>query len=392
MQPNIVHIIRNMSALEGGIPGSVLNLISFLSIYNHKIISLSKNRLLSKNIPNIEINSKIVMSVPITIDENLIPSYRLRKWIISVLQLTFSIRLVKSLKKVKANLVHCHYNRWIDLQTIAILKKAKLPIIWTIHVLPPEDEKELKRWQLAIDLIVNSDHGRVVAVSQAIVNHLVELGICRSQDIKVIYNGIDLKRFIDFHSRINFLRSKLKIPQYSIVFGTVGSLKFEKGHDIFIESAALLLQKIKNGNIFFVIVGSGPMADEWRKRIKYYGLEHHFHLIGFLSDIRPFLNDLDVFVFPSRKEGFPLALLEALASGLPCIATQVGGIPEILGEDGGLLVPPESPEALAEAMYKMLDPKVRAEYSMRARKVVERFSMDKTAEQYKLLYQELLGI
>jgi len=392
MKFTIAHIVRSMSALEGGMPRSVLNLISFLSIYNHRIISLSKNRFLSKDIPNVGINPKIVLSVPITIDENLIPLYRLRKWIINILQLTFSIRLVKLLKKIKASLVHCHYNRWIDLQTISILRKAELPMIWTIRVLPPEDEKELKRWQLAIDLIVNSGHGRVVAVSQAIVNHLVELGICRSQDIKVIYNGIDLKRFIDFHSRTNFLRSKLKIPQDSIVFGTVGSLKFEKGHDIFIESAALLLQKVKNDNIFFAIAGSGHMIDEWRKRIKYYGLERYFHLIGFLSDIRPFLNDLDIFVFPSRKEGFPLALLEALASGLPCIATQVGGIPEILGEDGGLLVPPESPEALAEAMYRMLDPKVRAEYSMRARKVAERFSIDKTAEQYKLLYQELLGI
>jgi len=386
-EPTIAHIVRSLW-MGGGAQRSVYSLVTFLTSYKHKIICVSPKPKTMLNAQDLGVTEIVYCALPMTKDI-LLPSYRLRKWIANMLQLTFSIRLTRLLKEIKVDLVHSHINHRIDLQSTIVLEKVELPMIWTIRALPPDNEKELIKWKKACDLIIHNSFGRIVAVSKAIVNKLVELKICEEKDITVIYNGIDLRYFSPIFSNKGFLRSKLKIPQDAVLFGAVGRLNPEKGHDIFIEAAALLLQKVKN--VFFAIAGSGPMVDELREKIKYFGLEHYFHLVGYLPDVRPFLNDLDVFVFPSRKEGFGLALLEALASGLPCIATQVGGIPEILGEDGGLMVPPESPEALAEAMYEMLSPERRNEYAMRSRTIAERFSIDACVHKYATIYEELLS-
>ena len=96
------------------------------------------------------------------------------------------------------------------------------------------------------------------------------------------------------------------------------------------------------------------------------------------------------FSFSSRFEGFPLALVEALAAGLPCVVTQVGGVNEMVGENGALIVPPASEEALAGAMKTMLSPAVRASYAARGPRLAERFSIDRTADQFAGLYDQLL--
>ncbi len=387
-KPMIIHIVRNMSLSEGGIPRFVRNLISFLDFYEYGVVCTSSQM---SDSWDIKTNIRMVhICSPTVIEEISLPSYRLRKWVMSVLQITFPIRLSKLLKKMKANLVHCHYNRWIDLQAIAIIRKANLPMVWTIHVLPPDNEKELVRWRTAIDLIVHSGRGRIVAVSKAIVNRLAELGVCKAEDVTVIYNGVNLKQFFrNTHSKTGFLRLRFGLPQDAIVFGSVGFLRFEKGYDIFIKAAALLSQRVNN--VFFAIAGSGSLAAELNSLIQQLGLKHRFRLVGFMDDVRPFLSALDVFVFPSRSEAHPLALIEALASGLPCIATSVGGIPEILGEGDGLLVPPESQEALAEAMYEMLSPERRQEYAARSQEIARRFSVDTFAEQYARIYEELIS-
>jgi len=120
------------------------------------------------------------------------------------------------------------------------------------------------------------------------------------------------------------------------------------------------------------------------------GLRGRVHLVGYQSDMVQFWHEVDVAVISSDSEGLPMVLLEACASGVPCIATRVGGIPEVLGDGSGILVEPGSKEALAEAMEKMLDEKVRDEYRKRSKEVAKKFSIDRTAKQYDKLYQELL--
>ncbi len=152
-------------------------------------------------------------------------------------------------------------------------------------------------------------------------------------------------------------------------------------------------QVISNhSNVYVVIAGEGPLRQALEEQIKKLGLQSHVHLVGYQSDMVQFWNEVDVAVVSSDSESFPMVVLEACAAGAPVIATRVGGIPEMLTDDAGILVEPGSPNSLAQVMMRMLDPSVRAEYGRRARENAERFSMDKIAAQYDSLYRELLEI
>src|SRR5262249_60029896 len=138
------------------------------------------------------------------------------------------------------------------------------------------------------------------------------------------------------------------IPADAIVFGSCGRLVGEKAYEVFIRSAAGLAAE--DPSVRFVIAGDGALRAFLESEIARAGLGEKFRLLGFVDDVPGFLNELDVFVLSSRFEGFPVALVEALASGRPCIATAIGGIREMVGEDGALVVVPESEDALAGAM------------------------------------------
>ena len=117
-------------------------------------------------------------------------------------------------------------------------------------------------------------------------------------------------------------------------------------------------------------------------------LEKHMHLVGFQEEISDYLSQLDIFILPSRSEGFPVSLLEALASGLSCIATHVGGIPEML--EDGVVVPLEDPQALADAMLKLLDPTIRDCFARMSSQIVEKYSLDRCVGEFKKVYESLL--
>ena len=139
-----------------------------------------------------------------------------------------------------------------------------------------------------------------------------------------------------------------------------------------------------------MIAGSGSETEKLQAKMKSLGLQSWFHFAGFDRDIPSFLKQLDIFVLPSRTEGFPLSLLEALAAGLPCIAARVGGVPEMLGENGGILVEPNSPEALARAFMEMMRADVRKMYASRTADISKKYSLRNCMEQYARIYSSLI--
>ena len=168
----------------------------------------------------------------------------------------------------------------------------------------------------------------------------------------MIHGGVNVARIGLVPPRDDAWRARLAIPSGAILFGSAGRLVNEKAYEVFVDAAACLVRA--GAEIHFAIAGDGPLRDTLAAEISRRGLSERFHLVGYEPDIRAYLAQLDVFVLASRSEAFPLALVEALAAGRPCIGTNVGGIPEMLGDGGGLIVPPESPERLSEAMRMML--------------------------------------
>jgi len=389
IKPHIVHIFGSLTM--GGSEQSIFNLIThpILQHYRHSFICISSNQgEFREKFENAGISIHFCpvrwpVSTPI-------PSYRINRWLRHHLIFTFYWRFPFLLKQIKADLVHTHLTSHIVLQARSVIYWAKLPFIWTIRGMYRSYEGKDKEWKIVFNLIERNNRAVITAVSYAVLNNALgdmKLPECK---VRVIYNGVNLSKFETKSDRGIVLRKRWGIPEDALVFGAAGRLSQEKRFDLLLEAAEKIVKRYSN--IHVVIAGEGKMRQSLEEQIDRLSLRGRVHLVGYQSDMVQFWHEVDVAVISSDSEGLPNVLLEACASGVPCIATRVGGIPEVLGDGSGILVEPGSKEALAEAMEEMMDERVRFEYGRRAKEVAKKFSMDKTAEQYDKLYQELLKI
>jgi len=310
---------------------------------------------------------------------SLVPSYRLRYWLSRI---HFNLLFTSALKSLKPDLVHIHNNSYLALQLRAI-NTVGIPWVWTAHGLGLTGAQRTVQ-----DAIKNARGGyHLTAVSQAVFENLSGLSLASRGRVSVVYNGIDLRDYASYQPNDDS-RAKWKIPENAVVFGTANSFIDLKRHDLLVDAAAELIRRGETA--CFVLAGEGPLESWLREHVKQRGLEKYFRFIGWQSDIRPFLGAIDVFVLTSDTEGFSVALLEASASGKPCVATRVGGVPELLGESG-LLVSPGVLQELVDALDAMLYPEVRKEYSKLARENSLRFSISSIARQYSEIYQGLIA-
>jgi glycosyltransferase involved in cell wall biosynthesis len=187
------------------------------------------------------------------------------------------------------------------------------------------------------------------------------------------------------------VRLKLNIPESAIVVLTVRRLVYKNGVDTLIEGANIAIKK--NPRIVFLAVGKGPDSDSVKLRIAQLGIQDNFKLAGFVNDedLPSYYNAADLFVLPSKSgEGLPLVALEAMACALPVVATDVGGIREVLKEDYGKLVPPNQPELLAEAILDFAGQDF-SNRKLELRAIMEeKFSWDKNVGKLIKIYEELI--
>ena len=224
-----------------------------------------------------------------------------------------------------------------------------------------------------------------VAVSPELRALASALGDCAPRKLAVIENGIDLVRFAGQPGDRQAARAALGIPESAWVIGSVGRLAPEKDYPLLVRACAPLL----GAGARLLIVGDGSEAAAIRKEAVGRGVEDAVLLPGARDDVPRLLAGLDVFVISSRMEGLPLCSLEAMAAGLPVVATSVGGLPGLI-EDGvtGYLVPPNDEEALRRRLVALRDDRDTARaVGERGRAHVRRhYSREAMVERYLKLY------
>ncbi len=225
------------------------------------------------------------------------------------------------------------------------------------------------------------------AVSQDLASALTEKVGIPAERISHICNGVDLTRFERLPVRRNI--AGVTVPEH-VVFGTVGRLQDVKEQWLLIEALALLpTLSAHAARARLVIVGDGPMRDRLENEIVVRNLVGKVHLAGAQNNVPDWLQSMDVFCLPSRAEGISNTILEAMASGLPVIATRVGGNPElVVAQSTGLLVPHSDAPALARAMATLLDDTaLRERYADAAHaRAHQEFSIDTMVSRYTELY------
>ena len=364
-----------------------------------KVVNEQSKRLLQKNFEHMVVTNRIgtpkhyvVDGVNVECYESLNTGFRLG--------IPYSIPTVPSfgtfLKAVKSSkIVHAHGHPYLtSLIAAKLAKRYNKPFVLTQHNTFIEYENFFDKVERLNDLTVGKetlkDADKIITVSNATKDYVLSLG-AKPRKVKVMYNGVDLERFRPLAGKREEMRKKHGIPQNSKVAITVRRLVFKNGIDTLIESANLAVKK--NPNITFLVVGKGPDQSSVHMRAKQLGIENNFRLTGFVKDedLPFYYNADDFFVLPSKSgEGLPLVALEAMACGLPVIATDVGGISEVLLEKWGRLVPANQPERLAKAVLEFANEDFSSRKKELRATVEEKFSWDKNVERLVEIYEELI--
>jgi glycosyltransferase involved in cell wall biosynthesis len=195
--------------------------------------------------------------------------------------------------------------------------------------------------------------------------------------VRTIYNGVP-----DLHV------DPAVRPASGPLIGSLGRMTDQKGYDVLVRGLREL------PGVTAVVVGDGPQRSEIEALASAVGVRDRFKVLGWRADARRYLPVLDVFVLPSRFEGFPLSIVEAMLAGTPVVATDVGSISEaIVHGETGLLVSPDDPDALARAVQALLDdpPRRRALAEAARHRASERFTARVMAAGYRQLYEEILA-
>jgi glycosyltransferase involved in cell wall biosynthesis len=297
-----------------------------------------------------------------------------------------AIQALKSLiERENIDILHCHEPK-SRLYGAVVSKMMGIPIVATHHLWTGQNLRT--RLVESIDAAVLHGCDKVVGVSNSVAESMRRV-LVSSHRIEVIPNGIDLSSFRD-DLKGDEVRRSLGIPRTAPVIGAVGRLDIQKGHDRLIEAAKKITDAGQEA--FYVILGEGVERPRLEALVRDLGLTGRVLLPGYRSDVRSCLAMMDVFVMPSRREGTPMALLEAMAMKKPVVATAVGGVPDVLTDGIDGIVLPENGVGLSDALLKLLrDPAFAIQIARTGRRRVENeFSSVRMARRYEELYRRCL--
>jgi glycosyltransferase involved in cell wall biosynthesis len=281
---------------------------------------------------------------------------------------------------------------------LALSGRVRPPLVTSVQTAPYEPEvRKAAGWprhSVALRRFVDASTARLtrttfVACSQFVARSCIKRLRVSPERVRHIYNAVqygDLVADTDGRS----IRRKVGIGSDAFVIGNVARLDRGKGQYRLIE--AFVVAARQRDDLHLLIVGAGPLEDALRERAAAAGLADRVHLLGLRGDVGPVLHALDLFAFPSLFEGLPLAVIEAMAVGVPVIASSVGPLPEIISHGAtGLLVAPQDTDGWASAIIDLAGDEPRRESLGRAGRdhVLRHFTIDATRQAWTDLYEQL---
>jgi glycosyltransferase involved in cell wall biosynthesis len=291
-------------------------------------------------------------------------------------------RLARLLKSRRVDVVHTHLwgaSLWGRLAAVG----ARVPVVVTT-------EHNLDSWKrahhLALDRALAPATTHLVAVSQQVREFYEARGVGRGR-WRVVYNGVDTSAPPRRGRGAAFL--ELGLGRDDPVVGLVGRLVPAKAPEFFLRALALAAARVPG--LRGLVVGDGPLRADVEAEARRLGLAGRVVFAGVRQDVPELLPGLDALIFSSLREGLSMAMLEAMAAGVPVIATDVGGTPELIAHGvTGLLVPPSRPESLADALVGLFGDAAGGDAIRQAarRCVEERFSLEKMTAAHAALYGE----
>jgi sugar transferase (PEP-CTERM/EpsH1 system associated) len=299
-------------------------------------------------------------------------------------------RLVRVMRKVRPAVVHSR--NWGGIEAVVAARLARVPVaVHSEHGYELEMVAGLPFYRRLLRHAVYKAASAIAVVTDDLRRYHATQAWWSPDAIDVLYNGVDGHEFQPQPRARDAVRQKLGIPADALVIGSVGRMVPLKDFPTLLKAAEALTPETPK--LHLLLVGSGPELS----RLQDYAadspqLAGRVTFPGTVDGTAEMLNAMDIFVFPTLMEGMSNTLLEALATGLPVVATRVGGNPEIVteGECGFLFTPGDPPELVGHIRKLLRDPQLRAEFGRAARdRVMQHFSLERMLTGYRDLYVKL---
>lgn len=370
----VCHLISG--DLWAGAEAQAFTMLKTLSAYpdiNLYVIVLNEGKL-SERLRQIDISVKII-------DES-------RYGFVSILK-----QITKYLESLQVDILHSH--RYKENVLGGLLKRKKIVkyLIQTIHGINEHftgiKNLRVKIYSALNKYFTNKYYDLILAVSEDIQRQISD--IYSPDKIRTVHNAIDLKDIVASRSEKE-IREELGFAPEDILIGSVGRMVPVKGFELLIEAADKIIKEIPEAS--FILAGDGPQLEELIQIAKEKGIGEKFAFLGFRDDPLNVINILDIFVISSYHEGLPTVVLEAMALDKAVVATNVGGVSEIIDDTvSGLLVPPGDSEVLAGACLKLLDdPQFKANIENNAKAVIEReYRSEVQGKRILSLYEKIVS-
>lgn len=286
--------------------------------------------------------------------------------------------LTRRVREWKIDVVHTHNPLVHHYGAMAAQLGGARVTVSTIHGI---STLNMPGWAKALFWACGLISDRMVGVCPIVGETLRDRYLFERSKVIVINNGIELEKF-------SLVQPRPADGQF--VFGTVGRLVPVKDQGTLLEAFAMVIRRYPHCRL--EILGDGELRADLEARALELGVSGSVCFRGFSRDIAGFLGQLDTFVMSSLSEGLPLTVLEAMAAGLPIVATSVGGIVRLVGDAGcGWLCPPAQPDALAQAMFQAIETENRIPMGERGRaSVLKEYSLTKMTADYENLFLQLL--
>lgn len=291
------------------------------------------------------------------------------------LDLSMIPKLVKLMKQEKPDVVHTHLN--VIKYAAPAAKLAGVPTcVHTVHNVAQE-EAEGRLQKITNRIFFRRGWAVPVALSPKVQNSIQDFYGMNAEQIPMIYNGIDLERC---RVKENYASEELRLIH-------IGRFNTQKNHRGLLDAFALIQKKLPGCRL--ELLGDGELREEMEAYARELGISDQVYFLGNQPDVYPYLQDADVFLLPSKFEGMPMTIIEAMGTGLPVVAAAVGGVPDMFTDgESGFLVSKE-PEKVAEAVLRLAESEaLRAGMGQKAREESVRFSAAYMAKCYCDVYEK----
>jgi glycosyltransferase involved in cell wall biosynthesis len=301
-------------------------------------------------------------------------------------------RLTVRLRQLQPDVVHTHLTYANTLGTVAA-RLSHVPAIATIHNITTNQDRLNAGKRFFESEVVRHCSDRVIFVARAALDEAAATFRVPRRRMFALPNAVDLTRF---SPTVGFDRARkrheLGADEDTALICSVARLDPSKGHRFLLEAAALL--KERHPTARYLLAGAGREQERLAAQARRLGIDGIVTFLGVRDDVPELLAASDLFVLPSSNEGLSQAMLEAMALGVPVVATRVGGATELVMTRGtGWLVPPEAPRQLAEAIVEALSqPWLAASYARRAGDLVrQEYALDRPVDRLEAVYRDVVA-